>query len=123
MILQQDSYTAELDTATQRIKRLKDNYARRRRLCGTGGRDVGQVDVKDESKDSATGSAEEAEPSKDISALKVLVAKCLLDPALTIPAEAAQLHTRVGLHFGLLLLAICFLQCPPPCLGRAAAFA
>ena len=96
-MIQETAYSAELDAATQRIQRLKDRYAWRRRTCGTTAKDVALPDAKDEDKDVASNSATEtSEPAKDSSALKVLVAKCLLDPSLTIPADAASLHKRVG---------------------------
>lgn len=97
MLIQETSYTAELDAASQRIKRLKDRYSWRRRTCGLASKDASLQDPKDEDRDNTgKGTAEDSEPVRDSSALKVLVAKCLLDPALTIPADATNLHKKVG---------------------------
>ena len=97
MMIQETSYSAELDAATQRIKRLKDRYAWRKRARGNSVKDAPAEETREDKDANSKDAAEQSEPAKDSSALKVLVAKCLLDPALVIPADAANLHKRVCL--------------------------
>ena len=109
-MLQENSFPAELDAATQRIKRLKDRYAWRRRTCGLASIDVPLQESKDEDREDSKG-AEQSQPSKDSSALKVLVAKCLLDPALTIPIDATSLHKKARSTLAVLHRRAIVLQC------------
>lgn len=97
MVIADGSYAAELDAATQRIKRLKDRYEWRRRSCGGNATGSANAKAEENGSDAAKGSEEPAGPPKDSSALRVLVAKCLLlEPDLQNGAvDAANLHKKV----------------------------
>ena len=92
-VLVDNPYAAELSASRHRLKRLKDNYARR--SAQKRGREEQGAEQQAIPGPEAALAEEEQKSSR---AAQQLVARCLLDPAVTIPLDSANLHKKARHH-------------------------
>lgn len=97
MIPSEVTYAKELEAAKDRIKRLKDSLAWRRKVCQ--GKISSTDDLSSKPEPEQVPEPEKKDEAKESRLpLQKLVAERLLDPELELPAEAGALHKQVACH-------------------------